>query len=376
MEERARLDLLRDCLYRVKSLTSFIKDVQEVVREEYQTLYHITHDSIKEIPVSKIYCLNALCEDLRAHVGHWNCIKQKLHTNRWLQPLLGLLHFELDWVKGTLNQLCEKAIWWLKKFILVGLQVFSHGNIDSVTHEMIGNITRGLEDYNNIIGIPTRHHMALSKLSLIHHKRNFVESTSYDVHHTNSFANMGEHKPISFTQLLNILANERCKYAALETHRFFTAYEEFRKMIPAGNMPKFVWSGDSLWTFFNNQHSDTSDYHTADGSLTSLSAAVLQIGNLHAPDLSNLSSPLIEISRREHTFAENFLSVVCNSTNLLRRTETQNSRRAVRLNQPISQSGKPPQGDTPVLSRADSLRKSVSWGDSADGSIRSQLTAR
>ena len=39
--------------------------------------------------------------------------------------------------------------------------------------------------------------------------------------------------------------------------------------------------------------------------------------------------------------------------------------------------GRPPkmQGETPVLSRSDSRRKTVSWGDNADSSIRSQVVA-
>ena len=341
-------------------------------------LYTITHDCVQEIPITKLFCLNALCEDLRTQIGHWNCIKQKLHTNRWLQPILGSLYFQLDRVKRTLNLLRDKAIWWLEKFVFVGLQVFAHGNVEEVTHEMIWNITRGLEDLNNIVnGLQNGSHKSTS--------HNYIGSYGrlkqfgnglLDPDMTNTLSNMGENvRAIPFSRVLSLLAHERSKYAALETHRFFTTNSEFAKLLYSGKLPNYVWSEDVSNSSVERQDRDTSDYHTATGSMTSLSAAVLKIGSIRAPDLSNNNSPLVELSRREHAFAEQFLVIVCSSTNLLRKNDAQKSRRPVKASVSMS-SAKPPRGDTPVLSRSDSLRKSVSWGDSADSSIRSQLISR
>ncbi|WAR21948.1 CC142-like protein [Mya arenaria] len=372
LEERARVELLRDCLYRLKTSASFVRDLQILVADEYKEIYKITHDCVDEIPVSKIFCLNALCEDLRTLVGHWKCIKQKLHTNRWLQPVLGSMVFQLDRIRVNLLKLQEKAIWWLEKFVIVGLQVFAHGNVDAVTHEMIWNITRGLEDFNNIVnGIqtpsPTSRHGLQST--------NVLRLYSLSAESSNSFACLGEHvKALPFTRVLSILANERSKYAALETHRFFTNNGEFVKLLYSGRLPNYIWTEESSHT--NDKiEKETSDYHTATGSMTSLSAAILKVGSIRAPDLTDSDSPLVELGRREHNFAENFLYVVCSSTNLLQKKDNQRSRRAVKLTQSFS-SAKPPKGDTPVLSRSDSLRKSVSWGDSADSSIKSQLVSR
>ena len=373
LEERARIELLRDCLYRLKTSAVFLRDLQLLVSEEHKVLYTITHDCVSEIPVSKIFCLNALCEDLRTLVGHWKCIKQKLHTNRWLQPVLGSLVFQLDKVNVHLQQLQNKAIWWLEKFVIVGLQVFAHSNVDAVTHEMIWNITRGLEDMNNIInGLHTQ--VPTSKYGL--QSSNLLRRYAFSAECTSSAAGLGEHvKAMPFTRVLSILANERSKYAALETHRFFTTNSEFLKLLNSGKLPDYVWSEETSHT--NERHDrETSDYHTATGSMTSLSAAVLKVGSIRAPDLTNSDSPLVELGRREHTFCENFIIVVCNSTNLLRKNgRNHKSRKVVQLSSSFS-SAKPPRGDTPVLSRSDSLRKSVSWGDSADSSIKSQLVSR
>ena len=380
MEERARLELLKDCLFRIKLATTFINDLESLVVAEYRTLYAISHDCSKDVHLSKLCCLNALCEDLRTQVGHWNCIKQKIHTNRWLQPALGALYFQLETVKVTLNQLRDKAICWLEKLILTGLQVFAHGDVENITHEMIWNITRGLEDFNSILKGIT-HTPSTSRTLLSSSK--FVQNSSVGPFHpslTNSCASIGEHiRSIPFTRVLNILANERSKYSAIEAHRFFTTNDEFIKVLYSGKLPDFVWTEETKASLDRSDR-DTSDYHTATGSMTSLSAAVLKVGSIKAPDLSNLISPLVDTSRKEHSFAEHFLLIVCNSTNLLRKSDNQQqkSRRPVKTSHSVS-FGRPPRGqhhDTPVLSRNDSLRKSVSWGDSADSSIRSQLISR
>lgn len=366
---------MRDCLYRLKTAIMFVRDLQQLVKEEYKVLYTITHDCVDELPVSKIFCLNALCEDLRTQIGHWNCIKQKLHTNRWLQHVLGPLHFQLDKMKASLIHVQNQALWWLDKFVLIGLQVFAHGNVEALTHEMIWNITRGLEDLNRIInGLQSDSQSSTSRLSLQSFDNERLNALSAEC--TNSLSNLGEYvKPIPFTRVLNVLANERSKYAALETHRFFTTNHEFVKLLYSGKLPDFIWTDGSSHVNEKAER-DTSDYHTATGSMTSLSAAVLKVGNLRAPDLSDSDSPLVDLARREHLFAENFLLIVCNSTNLLRRNDNQRSKRSVKHSQSMSIANKPPRGDTPVLSRSDSLRKSVSWGDSADSSIKSQLTSR
>ncbi|XP_052226327.1 uncharacterized protein LOC127841499 [Dreissena polymorpha] len=372
LEERARKELLRDCLFRLKTGAIFVRDLQHLVKNEYKVFYHISHDCVTEIPESKIFCLNALCEDLRTLVGDWKCIKQKLHTNRWLQPVQGALFFQLDRIKLVLDQLIQSAIWWLEKFVVVGLQVFAHGSVDTFTHEMIWNVTRGLEDLNKIIN-SLQSPSPTSKYGL--QSPNVLRLHGLSAESTNSFASLGEYvKSLPFTRVLSILANERSKYAALETHRFFTTSPEFVKLLNSGKLPEYIWTEES--SHANDKlERETSDYHTATGSMTSLSAAILKIGSVRAPDLSDSDSPLVELGRREHAFAENFLLVVCNSTNLLRRNDSR-PRKVVKGSQSFSGSDKPPRGETPVLSRADSMRKSVSWGDSADSSIKSQLTSR
>ena len=82
----------------------FVEELEGLVHMECRTVYGIRHGcGHADTPVTKLYCLNALCEDLRLHVAHWNSIKQKINTNRWLQPRLGQLCLQLQ----SIMQVCD-----------------------------------------------------------------------------------------------------------------------------------------------------------------------------------------------------------------------------------------------------------------------------
>ncbi|GFO48406.1 coiled-coil domain-containing protein 142 [Plakobranchus ocellatus] len=350
---------------------------------ECRTVYAIRHGCAAETPVTKLYCLNALCEDLRLHVAHWNSIKQRLNTCRWLQPRLGQLCLQLQHVTQTLTSAILRAVRHLDQLIHIGFEVFAHCNVETLTPEIMWNIARGLEDFNSIVG-------ALRLSYQMDKSQNFGSNpfsdqvTSHSLLLNSSLIN--PLKTIQFTKILGILANERSKYAAKLAHQFFTCNEHFLRMLSTGSLPNFEW-GDYL-PHQNQPHSlmmmtDTSDYHTFTGSNASLNATYLQVGFVRAPDLSNLSSPLVEFSAKEQEFAESFLLIVCNSTSLLRKNEPGKPQRAQKIStaknfmSPVV--GRPPrvqyQNDTPVMNRADSQRKKVSWGDNADNSIRSAVVA-
>ncbi|ESO97213.1 hypothetical protein LOTGIDRAFT_239156 [Lottia gigantea] len=393
MENRARIEFVRDCMSKIRAAAAYVEELEGLVHCEYRTAYAIRHGCASEAPVSKLYCLNALCEDLRIHVNHWNSIKQKLNSNKWLQSNLGFLSMEVDYVKRMLTTLCDKAIWWLDKLIITGFEVFAHCDMDKLTPEVLWNVTRGLEEFNTIALslrsvsvsecstilqalLPSKNLFSTSCLHLDPSFSNFPCNLSHSV------------KGIPFSKVLTLLAKERSRYAASLTHRFFTVNEEFVKILKSGHLPVYLWNTDQE---NQNQKSsqmsknhmipqDTSDYHTETGSNTSLSATLLSIGSIHAPDLSIYMSPLVDFSRREQEFTENFLLVVCNSTNLLRKNESTKKVRQKDGKATFSPVvGRPPrvQSDMPVvLSRSDSRRKTVSWGDNADSSVRNQIVSK
>ncbi|KAH9509619.1 hypothetical protein Btru_044020 [Bulinus truncatus] len=384
MEERAQLETLKDCLIRVKSAQSFVEELESLVQTESKTAYLIQHGCLIECPVTKLYCLNALCEDLRLHVAHWNSIKQRLNTNHWLLPRLGQLCLQLQHIMQVLTSFVLRAVSMLDQLIHLGFEVFAHGNIETLTPEVKWNITRGLEDFNIIVNGLKLHFQVDKSLTFgVHH---FLMPSN----NSSSVLTSALTKPlriIPFHKILGILANERSKYAARLTHQFFTQNEQFLQILSKGSLPGFEW--DDYFPQLNQPHtammrSDTGDYHTVTGSSASISATYIKIGSLRAPDLSNLASPLLHFSQAEQEFAESFLLIVCNSTSLLRKNEPQKAHRVHKGNKQSNPKnamspvvGRPPkvqfQGETPVMTRSDSQRKTVSWGDNADSTIRSAV---
>lgn len=364
----------------------FVEELEGLVQMECNTAYAIRHGGATEASVTKLFCLNALCEDLRLHVAHWNSIKQRLNTNRWLRQRLAQLCFQLQYVMQVLTSAVLRAVCSLDQLIHIGFEVFAHCNVETLTPELMWNITRGLEDFNIIVN-GLKVNFQVNKSQMLGTDKFTAANDSYS-HLTNS-ALLKPLRTIPFTKVLSILANERSRYAAKITHRFFTCNEDFLRMINMGSLPAFEW-GDYL-LHQNQPHSmmiqsDTSEYHTLTTSSASLNAAYLHVNSVRAPDLSELESPLIQFSQKEQEFAERFLLIVCNSTSLLRKNDPQKPHRSrhgnkqTDLKSPMSPVvGRPPrvqfQGDTPVMTRTDSQRKTVSWVDNADNTIRSAVVA-
>ena len=403
---------MQDYTSRIHTLQTFVKDVKGLVEEECHTLSNIVHGCVSESPTTRLEYLNVLCDDLRIHSKHWDSVKQALHNNKWLRRCQGSVWLEMDRVCRVLRSLRDSALWWIDKLIKVGLQVLAHADPEQLTHEVLWNITRGLEEYNAIV--------AVVKLEATHYSKCNIQSCCKDVSRQktvfcssqsaahvgstdplmiNSLRFLGESvRPMPFLRVLNILSNERSKYPAIMTHRFLTASSDFLELIYSNKIPDYVWDcenqhsnaslsqsgekNDSANCWRNGQ---TSDYHSA--STASLSATMLRVGNMRAPDLSREMSPVIEFARREHEFASRFLQIVCHSTGLLKRPPSAASKRK---NAP--KTGVPPRSnnnrpsvqhrtsnvtlDEDTRSLNDPRRKTVSWGDAFDDSLRVQLTER
>ena len=402
LEERAWMELLRDCVYRVRSAQMFMEELEGLLNAEYRTAYAIRHGCVMEAPVSKLYCLNALCEDLRVHVGAWNSIKQRVNTSRWLRPLLGFLFRDLTAVQRTFARICDRAIFVMDRLVQVGFEVLAHCDVDSLTPDILWNITRGLEDFNSIVAT---HRMQWSVEGLHWAQKNPV-CHSYSclyLHPSIAAGQAGQLsegiKSIPFHKVLAILANERSRYAAQLTHQFFFANEAFQSLLSSSHQhPAFQWEedlGSTITSIHLHSHCQARDSSPdpqqgmpwegdVRGSHTSLSGAMVHMGSLRVPDLSALPSPLVEFSHKEQLFADTFLQIVCTSTSLLRKNDAGSTHKAKSKHRtdfkapPMSPVvGRHPklQGETPVLSRSDSRRKTVSWGDNADSSIRSQVVA-
>ncbi|XP_064602487.1 uncharacterized protein LOC135468263 isoform X2 [Liolophura sinensis] len=388
MEEQAILDFVRDYVFRIKALTAFVKDLENLVYNEYQTWYSIMHNSLTHAPNSKLFCLTTVCEDLRIHVNHWNCIKQRLYTDRWLKTSQKRLSFELDLVRQVLFKLQDCAIWWVERLIKIGLEVFGNSDGESVTQDMLWNICRGMEEFNSIV--TSVHHTPGKEGSQplfplkCHNRHRSLQLTARG---NNCIPHIGSSlRPISFSRVLGIISGERAKYAAVKAHRFFTTSDWFVTLVHNTNLVHFFWKVEDSrirsvkqanCCSVQSENQQTSDYYTTSSVASpNLVSPLFQIHNMAMPDLS-VNSPLIDFAEQEQDFIGRFLNVASSSTNLLRKNGTSVDRGSGK-SKGYRSPARPPRGpvDESALLRSDLKRKCVSWGDSVDNSVRLQVASR
>ena len=239
--------------------------------------------------------------------------------------------------------------------------MLAHADLERISEDSLWNITRGLEEFNNIVAaisytnsqencLPRNnmhnlvpHHMIALRSSSI---SKCTSASSYssglltfdgldsDAVINNSYRNIGDTiKPIPFIRVLNILAKERSKYTAVLTHRILTSNEDFLHVAHSIKKSEFSWtkdirvSGAAKWqsdkTPGLSSSVNTSDYHSASGSsfTASLSSNSLpRAGKLVLPAITKDAMSLCEFTEREQEFAAKFLQIVCHSTNFVKRT--------------------------------------------------------
>ncbi len=353
LQSRAELQFVQDYTSRVNQAATFVRELEELTRHEFAMWWAICQEKLNEVPHTKLEHLGSLCEDLRIHVNHWNSLKQLIHTDPWLRQKIPSLTIDINIICQTLTNLRDQAIAWLSKLIHIGFHVIAHCDLERFTQDSLWAITRGLEDFNAIVstirGESKKPGPALSLCDSVSPHKRFSA-------HSNSCYNLGASvRPISFAQVLGMLASERSKYAATATHDFFASSKDFLHMVVSRRLPGYSWADDcQLFKTRLRARGDTSDYHSASGSHISLGTAMLHVGPIVAPDLSHQPSPLIDFHRREQNFATKFLQIVSHSTALLKKPKLSASSEkhgAKTSSKKSSSAGLPPRPHAPRLSK-------------------------
>ena len=394
LETRARLQLTQDCASRIAAATKFITELKKITKREYGMWHRICQGHDSAVPSTNLETLCSICDELRIHMNHWNSIRQRADNRCWVESRGSSLTDELEKVRVQLTHLRDSAIWWIDRLINIGLRVLAHCDVANLHEDTLWEVLRGLEDFNlaistigyesnpTVIGGPVSHDSVTTRANS---RRSNGLTTQLDkISRANSYHNLNIGiKPIPFARVLSVLANERSKYIASIVHKFFTTHERFLDICQCQNVAGYSWVDKAAKE--GDKHvapstGETSDYYTA-----SESSAMLQTGNLVAPDLSQNMSPVIAFSQMEYDFAVGFLQIVCHSTNLLRRPiprqpslpSDADSERLLSIKNKGSATRHSEDADVHLSSgMSDGERKSVSWSDTKEVTIIQQLVQR
>jgi len=331
LERRAHLELTRDVFARVQALSGFVANLRRIVRDECRVYHHIMRNSLVDEPVTQLGTLCGLSEDLRSQLGHWSAVKQSLHTNSRLRPMLPDLCATCTMVKVRFVSLIDEAIYWMQRLVAVGFSVLAHTDLERIGQDVLWNIARGLEDFISIVSTARRTHH-LSQIENLNFA--FPASISKALCQLHSGRPSNEiygnrFSQISVVDVLKLVACERAKYAAVATKDYFVGGREFVRIVRSVRTSRSPWltlkpkSNVVEALDYSEPLTGRTDSTRSDQSSRSGSVAVHQVANERisaAPDLTTQPSPLIDFARRESTFASRFLHVVCNSTCLVKNT--------------------------------------------------------
>ena len=389
LEARARLQLTQDCASRIAAASKFVTELKKVTKREYGVWHRVCRDSDSVVSATNLESLCSICDELRIHMGHWNSIRQLADGRCSLESQHSSLTDDLERIRVQLLHLRDSAIWWIDRLINIGLRVLAHCDVEKLREDTLWGIMRGLEDFNlavSTISGHSNHAMiggSVSHDSAIAHsdrgQNNGLTSQLDKISQANSYHNLSIGiKPIPFARVLNVLANERSKYIASIVHKFFTTHEQFLQISQCQNVADYSWE-EKVTKEGDKQTApscgETSDYYTA-----SESSAVVQIGSVVAPDLSQNMCPVIAFSQMEYDFAVGFLQIVCHSTNLLRRPvarqPSQHYNAETERTLSTKTKGCATRNDTDTRRSSEAERKSVSWSDAKEVTIIQQLVTR
>ncbi|XP_054766683.2 uncharacterized protein LOC129273641 [Lytechinus pictus] len=368
--QRARLQLIRDCMYRASQLRELVTSVQGLVLVEQNTLKSLENCECSD-PSTKLEYLPSLCEHLRTQLNDWSSIQHQLHSDKWLQLLLPQLRSDLTNMSNTLYYWRDCVLLWLHRLIYTGIRVLAFNHASSMSQELLFNVGRGMEEFNRLLARPTvllERFLFLSEAS---------DSTTKDSPFLNRDGAVLSCIPYTCNRLLTILAKERSRPVAIRTLNFLTANS---KLLCAVKTPGFTFDWQEYFESLSEGSSDETDSETASVSFTSSStvlSAMLDLKDHKALDLSGRTSPLCHVEMYEEEFILKLLGAVATSTNLLQRQVVKTTRdkpAAVDTSWKSKTSGPSSSSSGSGLkSRDTSHRKSVRWGDSLTQGTRQQL---
>lgn len=330
---RARLMFVRQVLQQIRLATTFVGELRQLFDAECRTWHGIVrNDTDGRPPSSCLEQLHLLVDELRVHLGRWSAVRRQLMDFRRLSrrlcrnPKYRQLQMSLSpnsswqqtdsvaaiedsaWLR--LSDLGEAAIAWTSRLVGVGFRVLAHCDLERVSQDTLWNVARGLEQFNGL----------LSSADWCGRRSGSTSSLPSSWRRLPS-------EPVSMSTVLQMIANERSKYAAASVREHFVGNRDFVRLLMRRRLPPPLWLRRVDRDDVQSVTVQTSDYASgnsrSDATLRDIATSNDECCGIdHAlmlvPDLRGYPSPLVDFNRRESTFAARFLEVICRSTDMIR----------------------------------------------------------
>uniref|UniRef100_W5MYQ8 Coiled-coil domain containing 142 n=1 Tax=Lepisosteus oculatus TaxID=7918 RepID=W5MYQ8_LEPOC len=150
LEERSQLLLFHEYTRRLKAASAFIANLSGLLDRERLRL-NASRQDLESASSFSEYRISTLCEELRIHVYHWSCLRDKARNDNWLRPVLFQKPEILESMKRTLNLVALQALVLMEQYICTVFHVLALADSPDVSTDSLEDVLNGTEIFNSLL---------------------------------------------------------------------------------------------------------------------------------------------------------------------------------------------------------------------------------
>ncbi|XP_072431630.1 uncharacterized protein ccdc142 isoform X2 [Chiloscyllium punctatum] len=242
LERRSCILLNKEYAISISSASKFVRKLTELLTQQQETSKKVSvgKDHSSGISVKRLGCL---CEELRYHTSHWNCLREKIKNDPWLSYQLIHMKETFNHMKQALTLLGMYALFLMEQYISVVLCTLANADPYVLLSEWLWEFFRGLEIFNSIVSDSSLHQLYLelkNGIEEINVNETDLQSQRLKVMLCHKSWNW-KVEPFLIERVLGILANERGRRAAQCFYDVIMTNTTFLSTVNNNNLTGLNW---------------------------------------------------------------------------------------------------------------------------------------
>ncbi|XP_060684689.1 uncharacterized protein ccdc142 isoform X1 [Hemiscyllium ocellatum] len=215
LERRSCILLNKEYAISISSASKFVRKLTELLTQQQELSKKVSVGKNHSSGISAKR-LGRLCEELRYHTSHWNCLREKIKNDPWLSYQLIHMKETFNHMKQALTLLGMYALFLMEQYISTVLCTLANADPYVLLSEWLWEFFRGLEIFNSIASDSSLHQLYLelkNGIEEINVNETDLQSQRLKVMLCHKSWNW-KVEPFLIERVLGILANERGRRAA------------------------------------------------------------------------------------------------------------------------------------------------------------------
>ncbi|XP_059505968.1 uncharacterized protein ccdc142 isoform X3 [Stegostoma tigrinum] len=247
LERRSCILLNKEYAISVSSASKFVRKLMELLTQDQETSKKVglSKDHSSAVSVKR---LGHLCEELRYHTSHWNCLSEKIKNDPWLNYQLIHMKETFNHMKQALTLLGMDALFLMEQYISTVLCTLANADPYILPSEWLWEFFRGLEIFNSIVADSSMRQLYLemkNSIEEINVNETDLQSQRLKVMLCCKSWNW-KVEPFLIERVLRILANERGRIAAQCFYGVIMTNATFLSTLNNNNLAGLNWENMKL----------------------------------------------------------------------------------------------------------------------------------